>query len=161
MIAAGYGRIVLTTSHVALFERSGSTAYGAAKLGVVGFARSLAHDLEPQGIVVNIVAPGAVTTMSSNLGPEFAARAAPELVAPVVGWLCSRDCTENGMILSVMGGKARRVRFMESAIAEIDVHDPGACIPALEDMTGAVEPRSAPEVGQAMLPGPRRFSPSA
>lgn len=158
MIANGYGRIVITTSHVGLFGRHGSTAYGTSKLGAVGLARSLALELAPHGIQVNTVAPGAVTQLSSNLGPEFAARAAPERVAPLIGWLCSEACEETGGIFCVMGGKARRVRFVESAIAEIDEDDPGLALPVLNDMRDAIEPRSAPEAGQALVPGPRRFA---
>lgn len=158
MIANGYGRIVITTSHIGLFGRHGSTGYGMTKLGVVGLARSLAIELAPHGIRVNVVAPGAVTQLSSNLGPEFAALAAPERVAPLVGWLCSEVCDETGAIFCVMGGKARRVRFQESAIAEIDEDDPGAAMPILNDMLGAREPGSAPEAGQALMPGTRRFA---
>ncbi len=59
-----------------------------------------------------------------------------------------------------MGGKARRVRFLEGAITEIDPEDPGAAWPTLSDFSDPVEHRTAPDAGQALMPGPRRFSPS-
>ena len=45
----------------ALFA-SDNAPYGAAKAAVVGFARHLARDVAPDGIRVNVVAPGSVRT---------------------------------------------------------------------------------------------------
>jgi NAD(P)-dependent dehydrogenase (short-subunit alcohol dehydrogenase family) len=38
--------------------RKGLSAYSASKAGLVGLAKSLALDLAPAGITVNVVAPG-------------------------------------------------------------------------------------------------------
>lgn len=40
----------------------GATAYNAAKSGIVGFSRSLARELGPLGIRVNVVSPGWIMT---------------------------------------------------------------------------------------------------
>lgn len=40
----------------------GATAYNAAKAGIVGFSRSLARELGPMGIRVNVVSPGWIMT---------------------------------------------------------------------------------------------------
>ena len=54
------GRIV-NISSIAAFtggSRAGSTAYAAAKAGVLGLTYGLARELSPQGITVNAIAPG-------------------------------------------------------------------------------------------------------
>jgi NAD(P)-dependent dehydrogenase (short-subunit alcohol dehydrogenase family) len=51
-------RIVFTGSVLGERPRAGLTAYSAAKAGLVGMAKGLALDLAPEGITVNVVAPG-------------------------------------------------------------------------------------------------------
>ncbi len=54
------GRII-NISSIAAFtggSRAGSTAYAAAKSGVLGLTYGLARELSPQGITVNAIAPG-------------------------------------------------------------------------------------------------------
>lgn len=53
-----WGRIINITSEVFQLGVSPFTAYVAAKGGQVGFSRSLARELAPFGITVNMVAPG-------------------------------------------------------------------------------------------------------
>jgi NAD(P)-dependent dehydrogenase (short-subunit alcohol dehydrogenase family) len=48
---------------------AGQANYASAKEGIVGFARSLARELAPDGISVNAVNPGALTRMMANV-PE-------------------------------------------------------------------------------------------
>lgn len=57
----GRGRIVLLSSRGAL-GRPGRGAYAATKAALHGFARSLALELAPRGITVNVVAPAATDT---------------------------------------------------------------------------------------------------
>jgi len=52
------GRIVFTGSVLGERPRAGLAAYSASKAGLVGLAKSLALDLAPSGITVNVVAPG-------------------------------------------------------------------------------------------------------
>lgn len=52
------GRIIVTGSVLGERPRKGLSAYSATKAGVVGMAKSLALDLAPAGITVNVVAPG-------------------------------------------------------------------------------------------------------
>jgi 3-oxoacyl-[acyl-carrier protein] reductase len=61
MQAAGFGRIVLLSSRGALGLAT-RTAYAATKAGMLGMARTWALELAPQGITVNVVAPGPVQT---------------------------------------------------------------------------------------------------
>ncbi len=58
--------IVLTASALAVRPRPGCMAYNVSKAAVVGMGRSLARDLGPDGIRVNVVAPGLVRTPASE-----------------------------------------------------------------------------------------------
>jgi acetoacetyl-CoA reductase/3-oxoacyl-[acyl-carrier protein] reductase len=62
MRGRGAGKIVNISSHVAFTGKTGSADYAAAKMGVLGFTRSLARELAPHGVTVNAVCPGVVQT---------------------------------------------------------------------------------------------------
>ena len=61
MKAAGHGRAVLVSSRAVLGLPT-RTAYSATKAGMLGMARTWALELAPQGITVNVVAPGPIET---------------------------------------------------------------------------------------------------
>ncbi|MBL0419222.1 SDR family oxidoreductase [Ramlibacter sp. AW1] len=61
MQARQFGRIVLMSSRAALGLQT-RTAYSATKAGMLGMARTWALELAPQGITVNVVAPGPIRT---------------------------------------------------------------------------------------------------
>jgi NAD(P)-dependent dehydrogenase (short-subunit alcohol dehydrogenase family) len=119
MLKQNYGRILSTTSNSGLLGTAGSTAYAAAKAGVWGFTRSLALEGREQGINVNAIAPIAFTAMSmtsriappswrSGEGDEWSKRLDPALISPAAAWLVHEDCTLNGQILSLAGGRVAR-----------------------------------------------------
>jgi len=56
-----FGRIVLMSSRAAVGAQS-RTSYSATKAGMLGMARTWALELAPEGITVNVVAPGPVRT---------------------------------------------------------------------------------------------------
>ncbi|MFL6660850.1 MAG: SDR family oxidoreductase [Rhizobacter sp.] len=56
-----HGRIVLLSSRAALGLAT-RTAYSATKAGMLGMARTWALELAPEGITVNVVAPGPIRT---------------------------------------------------------------------------------------------------
>jgi 3-oxoacyl-[acyl-carrier protein] reductase len=58
MKARRYGRLINITSEVFLLGVAPFSAYVAAKGGQTGWSRSMAHELAPQGITVNMIAPG-------------------------------------------------------------------------------------------------------
>lgn len=58
MKAQGYGKIVNISSSTWLTGTTGRLHYTTSKAGVVGFTRSLSHDLGAEGITVNAVCPG-------------------------------------------------------------------------------------------------------
>jgi 3-oxoacyl-[acyl-carrier protein] reductase len=61
MKPAHYGRIVNISSGAGRsVSLTGIQAYTTAKAGQIGFTRQMAHELGPQGITVNCIAPGFV-----------------------------------------------------------------------------------------------------
>jgi NAD(P)-dependent dehydrogenase (short-subunit alcohol dehydrogenase family) len=101
----GYGRIVLTTS-MAQFGHYRQPAYAAAKTGIIGLVKSLAHEARHKelDIKVNAIAPLAGTRLAR---PEAKDRwgelIAPENVAAVVAYLLSDQCPVNGEIVHAGG----------------------------------------------------------
>ena len=69
MVANQYGRIVFFTGDGAFTGGSGRAHVSAAKMGLVGMARSLASEFAPHNIRVNVVSPGSIDTSRAN--PEW------------------------------------------------------------------------------------------
>ncbi|QDL39701.1 SDR family oxidoreductase [Rhodoferax sediminis] len=61
MRAQRFGRVVLLSSRAALGLAT-RTSYSATKAGMLGMARTWALELAPDGITVNVVAPGPIRT---------------------------------------------------------------------------------------------------
>jgi NAD(P)-dependent dehydrogenase (short-subunit alcohol dehydrogenase family) len=66
------GRIVNTASNYGLTGAASRTAYSAAKAAIIGFSKSLALELAPFGVLVNIIAPGPTDT------PNVLAKSTPQ-----------------------------------------------------------------------------------
>jgi 3-oxoacyl-[acyl-carrier protein] reductase len=99
----------------------------AIRPGVVGWAKSLAHELGPDGITVNTVAPGKIDTprvrelWQSRPDPARAEQddtaaiparrlGLPDEVAAVIAFLCStRAAYVSGAVLPVDGGALRGI----------------------------------------------------
>jgi gluconate 5-dehydrogenase len=58
MLPRGRGRIIFTGSVMGIVARPTVHAYAAAKAGLGGMAKTLAVELAPKGITVNVICPG-------------------------------------------------------------------------------------------------------
>ena len=115
MRAAGFGRIVVISSVMGMIGFAGDTAYAAAKAGQLGFVKALAKEVARDGITVNAVAPGYISTdMTAGIGEqetELLLRRTPlrrpgraEDVAAAVSYLCCDADYVTGHTLVVDGG---------------------------------------------------------
>lgn len=62
MVENGFGRIINISSINGLKGQFGQCNYSAAKAGIIGFSKSLAQELAPKGVSVNVIAPGYTMT---------------------------------------------------------------------------------------------------
>src|SRR5207253_11471595 len=88
------GSIVNIVSTARIYGNFGQSAYGAAKAGLIGLTRVVAHDLARSGIRCNAVTPFAATRVTESIKPANDAQAAyqekaPKVPAPYVARLVS------------------------------------------------------------------------
>jgi len=121
MVEQRHGKIVFTSSRAAS-GKAGIANYAAAKAGLNGFARSLALELGPSNINVNVVAPGFIRSDMSRLAAERAGMSFEEFVvqmeralpmrrggfpkdvANVITFLCSEEASYvTGQVIVVAG----------------------------------------------------------
>jgi 3-oxoacyl-[acyl-carrier protein] reductase len=116
MIDKGKGKIINTSSVVALYGNFGQSNYVATKSGIIGLTKVWARELGRKGINVNAVAPGFIETEMVQSMPEkilqmmkektpLGRLGKPEDIANAYLFLASDESDfVNGAVLSVDGG---------------------------------------------------------
>ena len=94
-----YGRILMTSSSTGLYGNFGQANYGAAKLGLAGFAKTLHLEGAKHNIRVNTIAPTAATRMTEDIfPPEMLALFNPDNVVPAALYLVSDEAPSNMIV---------------------------------------------------------------
>jgi 3-hydroxyacyl-CoA dehydrogenase/3a,7a,12a-trihydroxy-5b-cholest-24-enoyl-CoA hydratase len=111
----GYGRIIMTSSAAGIYGNFGQANYSAAKLGLLGFAKTLALEGEKRNVFVNTIAPMAGSRMTETVMPPDLLKALKtEYVAPLVAYLCHESCSENGQLFEVGAGWVSKLRWQRT-----------------------------------------------
>ncbi|WP_066898498.1 SDR family NAD(P)-dependent oxidoreductase [Mycolicibacterium houstonense] len=113
----GYGRFVFIASSAGMFGQHLEAHYAAAKAGLVGLTNVIALEGAPHGIMANTVLPFGISRMVTETLADpkamedngFFTAIRPELVAPLVVYLASRDCGFSHQNLSACAGRYARV----------------------------------------------------
>jgi NAD(P)-dependent dehydrogenase (short-subunit alcohol dehydrogenase family) len=120
-----YGRIVVTTSGSGTVGNFGQANYGAAKMAVNGLINVLRFEGAKYNIRLNAISPSAYTRMTESLlPPDMAPWMKPELVSPMVAWLCHEDNDANGEIYAATAAGYARVQYYVSEGAQFDPAEP-------------------------------------
>jgi NAD(P)-dependent dehydrogenase (short-subunit alcohol dehydrogenase family) len=108
-----WGRIICMASIAGLMGGFGQTAYATGKMGLIGFARSVALEGARYNVTSNVIAPGIIGP-NANLSPMYErmvkrvamqAEGQPEDVASAITFLCSERARYiTGAVLTVTGG---------------------------------------------------------
>ncbi len=108
-----WGRVICMASIAGIMGGFGQTAYSTSKMGVIGFARSVALEGARYDITANVIAPGIIGP-NANLSPLYdrmVKRVAmqkeghPEDIANAIAFLCSERARYiTGAVLTITGG---------------------------------------------------------
>jgi NAD(P)-dependent dehydrogenase (short-subunit alcohol dehydrogenase family) len=104
-----YGRFVFTASAAGVFGNFGQANYGAAKMGLVGLSNVLSQEGVKNNIKSNVIAPIALTRMTTGIMDGLGLQLDPEYVTSMVVYLGSEECQQTHEIYSVGAGRYARV----------------------------------------------------
>jgi 3-oxoacyl-[acyl-carrier protein] reductase len=117
----GSGAIINISSDIAFTGSEHRAAYAAAKAGILGLSKTLALELAPFGVRVNVVAPGRIATKrvratyshedwdAANKRIPLGHAGEPEDVAEAVAFLASEASRHmTGQTIHVNGGRIMR-----------------------------------------------------
>lgn len=142
MCAAGYGRIVLTSSIGGMYGNHGVANYAAAKAGILGLTNVAALEGAAEGVTCNAIVPGAVTRMAEGLDTSAYPPMGSDLVAPVVGWLAHESCSVTGEFFVAIAGRVARAFIAETP----GVYQPSWSIEDIAANIDAIRDDTAPLV---------------
>ena len=117
----GAGRIVFLSSATGIYGNFGQANYAAAKLGMLGLAKTIALEGAKSGINCNCVAPFGATSMNSANFPEALKKAiSPDYIAPLIAFLSHQSCEESGSMFEASAGSFKKIRFERSRGLNLD-----------------------------------------
>lgn len=107
-----YGRIINTASAAGIYGNFGQANYSAAKMGLIGFAKTLAREGAKYGILANAIAPVAASQMTETImPPEMLANLSPERIVPLVALLTHSSSTVTGQVFEAGAGWYGQLRW--------------------------------------------------
>jgi NAD(P)-dependent dehydrogenase (short-subunit alcohol dehydrogenase family) len=155
MLRQGFGRVVMTSSSSGLLSNHSMANYAAAKAGLYGLTKALAYEGAEHGIRVNAILPIATTKAAmkvdfpdivERLAGVSAARQDPDLVAPLVAYLCSPECAINGEAISALYGRFARVfvgvseGWLAQEVGEVSAENIATHLDEIRDVTRSEVP---------------------
>ena len=114
----GYGRLIIISSVAGKEGNPGASPYGAAKAGVIGYAKGLARELLPADITVNCLAPAITETdLLQEMTDEYIEDKKPRIpmgrfcttaeIADMTAWVASPNCSfTTGQVFDLTGGRS-------------------------------------------------------
>jgi NAD(P)-dependent dehydrogenase (short-subunit alcohol dehydrogenase family) len=142
MCAAGYGRVVLTTSIGGLYGSYNQANYCAAKGGLIGLSNVIALEGAAEGVMCNAIVPAAVTRMAEGRDTSVYPPMSPDLVAPSVAWLAHESCSITGEMLTSIAGRVAKAYVVETR----GVYQPAWTIEDVARQMDAISDRTDPLV---------------
>jgi len=118
MIKNRWGRVINISSVVGIRGNIGQSNYSASKAGIHSFTKSVAKEVATRNITVNVIAPGYVSTATTNVLSEKVKKEVmswipmqrfgePEEIAPIAAFLSREEARYiTGEIIRVDGGMA-------------------------------------------------------
>ncbi|RJF91158.1 SDR family NAD(P)-dependent oxidoreductase [Sphingomonas cavernae] len=134
MCAAGYGRIVMTSSINGLYGNANVANYSVAKAGLIALSNVAAIEGAAEGVKSNCIIPAAVTRMSEGVDTSAFPPMDPELVAPAVGYLAHESCAVTGELLIAAAGRVARAYAAETP----GIYQPGWTIEQVSEQIEAI-----------------------
>jgi NAD(P)-dependent dehydrogenase (short-subunit alcohol dehydrogenase family) len=151
-----YGRILMTTSSTGLYGNFGQANYGAAKLALVGFMKTLSIEGAKYNVKTNTIAPVAATRMTEDIMPAaMLGKMGPETVTPAALYLVSEDAPTN-VVMNAGGGGFERAyvtltRGIHVTPEDMTPETIAARFEEISDRTGEIVPENGAAQGGMAL----------